>query len=102
MAPARKRATTGDHLQNQSFAAVFVVTSSAAIAAWSIAGWWIGLSRWLRTFGVIVPVVPAALVAAGHLRLGVHGFFVVVIVDAVWAVGAAIELRRSALDPAGL
>ncbi len=85
-----------NHLQNQSFAAVFVVASSAAIVAWSIAGWQRGLSRWLRTFGVTVPVVLTAFVVAGRLRLGVHGFFVVVLVEAVWAVGAAIELRRSA------
>jgi hypothetical protein len=83
-------------LLNQSFAMLFVLASTAGIVAWSLAGWRRGLPRWLSRFGVVGPVLVAALVVVGHLRLDVHGFFAVVLVQAVWTLGAALTLRRPA------
>lgn len=83
-----------NHLQNQAFARVFVVASAVAIAAWSVAGWRAGLPRWQSRIGVIGPTLVAALVLVGHLRLDVHGFFVVVATSGLWTIGAAWVLLR--------
>ena len=83
-----------NHLLNQSFARLFVVTSTAAIVLWSVAGWHARMPRWLCGFGVVVPMLAMAMMLVGHLRLDVHGFFVIVLTQAVWLVGVAFELRR--------
>lgn len=83
-----------NRLLNRSCAALFVMASTAAIVAWSAAGWRRALPRWVSRFGVVGPVLVAGLVLVGHLRLDVHGFLAVVLVEAVWTVGVARSLRR--------
>lgn len=80
---------------NQGFAKVLGVASSAAIALFSGA---ILASRALpRALGVCGLLVGIAIVAAlvlGFLRLDVHGFGLVVLVQGAWFVAAGVLLRR--------
>jgi hypothetical protein len=80
---------------NQAFARMYVFASSAAILLWSIA---IVRERKLATglgvYGLVSGVLLVALVGAGHLRLNVHGFGVVVLIQSIWFVVAGVLLWR--------
>ena len=84
-------------LLNQAFAGVLVLASSVAIVLWSAA---IVRSRVLARgigfYGVVSgPVIIIALVS-GHLTLDIHGFGLVVLVQAVWfIVVGSLLCRRS-------
>jgi hypothetical protein len=88
-----------NHMLNQAFAQVLVGASSVAIGLWSVE---ILRSRLLRRATGIMGCAAAVLVLAalfsGHLRMDVHGFGAVVLVQAIWLVMAGLELRRA--DPA--
>lgn len=87
--------TLNGHI-NQAFALVFVVASSAAIVLWSAAilknKTFVGA---LGIYGCILGPVAIVAVVSGHLRLNVHGFGLVVLVQAVWFITAAVQLWRS-------
>jgi hypothetical protein len=78
---------------NQAFAKVYTVASSAAIALWSLrairlgGGW-----RAPGIFGLLAGAAPAAGVLASALPLNVHGFGMVVLVQAVWTLWIATRL----------
>lgn len=80
---------------NQSFARIFVVGASVAIIGWST----IMVRR--RVFGaagvigVIVGMLPLFGVLVGHLRLDVHGFGAVVILQTIWWVVVGRTLLRA-------
>ena len=81
---------------NQSFILLYVVSSALAIVCWSAAilkGKSFG--RWLGTYGCIFGPLVALAVLSGHVRLNVHGFGLVVLVEAVWFVGVGLTLWRS-------
>lgn len=81
---------------NQACAALFV----AAFAATVVVSSWFGrgrLPRWLGAFGVGSSVLLLGALLIGHLRLGVHGFGLVVVAQSVWMFGAAHALWRGSL-----
>lgn len=81
---------------NQSFILLYVVASSAAIVCWSAAILRSSsFARWLGTYGCIFGPLTALAVLSGHVRLNVHGFGLVVLIDAVWFIGAGVALWRS-------
>ncbi|MBL8738284.1 MAG: hypothetical protein JNL12_17775 [Planctomycetes bacterium] len=81
---------------NQASAALFVVAFAVTVVVSS----WFGrgrLPRWLSAFGLGSSVLLLAALLLGHLRLGVHGFGVVVVAQSVWMFGTARVLWRGAL-----
>lgn len=92
-------------LFNQAFAKIDVVAGSAAIFLWSIAIWrGRTLPRALALYGFVIGPVLALLVIAGHLRLDVHGFGAVVLLQGIWFAAAGVVLLRrpgkTSLQPA--
>lgn len=79
---------------NQSFAKIFVVGASVAIIMWSAT-----MVR-RREFGaaggigLVVGVLPLVGVLAGHLRLDVHGFGAVVVLQTIWWLVIGVALLR--------
>jgi hypothetical protein len=73
-----------------------VIASSAAILLWS---WAIlahaRLSRVAGVFGAIIGVVVLAATTIGHLRLDVHGFGAVVLLQGFWLIAVGVLLTRS-------
>ena len=84
---------------NQAFALVFVVASSAAILLWSSAILRDGqLARGVGTYGCILGPISLLAVLSGHLQLGVHGFGLVVVGQALWFIPAGVSLCRSKIS----
>src|ERR1051325_1455626 len=80
---------------NQAFATIFVVASSAAIVLWSAAMLRSGsFSRPLGISGCIVGPITEIAVLSGHIRLNVHGFGMVVLVQAIWFISAGVLLWK--------
>jgi len=81
----------------QGFAQVFVAASSGAIVLWSASILRSrALGRGVAIYGLLIgPVIVIAL-ASGHLKLRVHGFGLVVVLQAVWLiiVGVLMWLPR--------
>ncbi len=82
-------------LINQGFAKVSVVATSSAILLWS---WAILQSHRLpRAAGVAGALIGGLVVLAvlsGHLRLGLHGFGLVVVAQSVWMIWLGVVLLR--------
>ena len=82
---------------NQAFAQVFVMASSVAVTLWSAALVSDrGLPRALGLYGLLMSALLALALASGHLTLGVHGFGLVTLAQAVWFVGAGVLSWRPA------
>jgi len=80
---------------NQAFARVFVVAAAAAIVLWSVAILRTGaLARALGWYGCLLGPVTVFAVIPGHLRLDPHGFGLIVLGQAVWFIGAGVQLWR--------
>lgn len=86
---------TYTHMLNQGFAKVVVAAASVAIGLWSAE---ILRTRAMRrgtgVFGCVVAAAALLALLSGHLRLDVHGFGAVVLLQAIWLAAAGIELRR--------
>ena len=84
-------------LLNQAFARIYTLLASVAIALWSVA---MVRSRKLPLaagiYGLVIAPVIFVAVASGHVRLDVHGFGAVVLLQGIWfvATGAALYRRR--------
>jgi hypothetical protein len=80
---------------NQAFAMVFVVAVSVAIVLWSVA---IVKSKKLAAsvgiYGCILGPVTIVAVLSGHVTLGVHGFGMIVLCQAIWYVLVGVTLMR--------
>lgn len=80
---------------NQAFAGIFSIGLSAAIVLWSVSivrnG---GLPRWIAVYGCVAAPLFAVLVVVGHVRMDVHGMIVLVLIQAVWYVGAGVVMCR--------
>jgi hypothetical protein len=88
-------------LFNQAFAKIFVVASSTAILLWSLSilrGR--TLPRALALYGLLISPLLIALVVTGSLRLDVHGFGLVVLLQALWFTAAGVLLLRGDAAPA--
>lgn len=81
---------------NQSFARILVATSSTAIAVWSFE---IARTRLMpRAIGVFGCAAAALILLAlfwGGLRMDVHGFGAVILLQAIWLIIVGVELRRT-------
>jgi hypothetical protein len=83
-------------LLNQAFARIYVVASSAALLLWSLTilrGR--TLPRGIAVYGLVISPVLLALVVTGSLRLDVHGFGLVVLLQSIWFTIAGICLLRA-------
>jgi hypothetical protein len=82
---------------NQAFARILAVASSAAIILWSVA---IVRSRSLARgagfYGLVVGSAIVVAVGSGYLSLDVHGFGLVVLLQAIWFIAVGILLWRLA------
>jgi hypothetical protein len=82
---------------NQTFAQIYSVAASLAIVLWSASilrnG---GLVRRIALYGCMLPPLLIVLIAAGHIRLNVHGMAAVVLVHAVWFIGVGMQLYKHA------
>src|SRR5262245_39654392 len=86
-----------NHMLNQAFASILVVGSSAAIALWSLEIVKSGaLARWVGVYGLGTGLLAVLAHLSGHLRLDVHGFGLVVLVQSVWFVSVGVLLWRAA------
>ncbi len=97
-APAREGWETlldYNYFLNQAFARVYVVASFAAIFLWSLA---IVRTRALPAgvgvYGLVMAPVAILAVVSGHVRLGVHGFGLIMLVQGLWLVAAGVRLLR--------
>jgi hypothetical protein len=81
---------------NQGFANVYVMAASLAIVLWSAA---IVRSRAMSAALGVYGLISAALVilgvGAGHVRLNVHGFGMVVVLQAIFFIIAGANLLRT-------
>lgn len=81
---------------NQAFATVFVVGWSVAIGVWSVAivrsG---GFARWVGWYGLTIAGALLLITALGRLRLDVHHFGLIVLVQGVWTLAVGGQLVRT-------
>ena len=88
-------------LLNQAFARIYTLLASIAIALWSVA---IVRSRTLPRaagiYGLVIAPVIFVAVASGHVRLDVHGFGAVVLLQAIWSIAVGAALYRTRPVPA--
>jgi len=81
---------------NQAFSGIFAVGSAAAIALWSfVIVRKRKVSSALGVYGLLLGAVVVIAVLRGALRLGVHGFALLVVSEASWLIAAGILLLRS-------
>jgi len=80
---------------NQAFAKVLTVSSAAAILLWSAALLRRTLARGVAVYGIAVSAITVVGVASGHLRLGVHGYGLVVLTQAAWFIAVGLMLWRA-------
>jgi hypothetical protein len=78
-------------LLNQGFTQIFVIGAATAILLWSLA---LGGEPGLKWYGILSSLATVLVVAAGLLKLDVHGFGLVMIVQAVWLCVAGVRLMR--------
>jgi hypothetical protein len=79
---------------NQVFARILASASSLSIVLWSLTIWKTrALSREIGLYGILSGTMIIALAAPGFLRLDVHGFGLVVLLQAVWFITVGIQLR---------
>ncbi len=79
----------------QAFTRVLVLMSSVAIVLWSISVVKIRqLGTSLGIYGCILGPVTVIAVFSGHLKLGVHGFGMIVLCQAIWYIAIGVGLWR--------
>lgn len=79
---------------NQTFSKIYSVASSVSILLFSIAvlrGRLLG--RGLAIYGCILAPIVMLAIGSGHLRMDVHGMAAVVVGQALWYIGAGLQLR---------
>jgi hypothetical protein len=81
---------------NQTFARIFAVAASVSVALWSVSALRNGgLGRGMAVYGIVVGPLVIIGVFAGHLRMDVHGFGMIVLAQTIWFTGAGLQLCRS-------
>ncbi len=84
-----------NHQLNQACAKVFVVGASLAIIAWSHAISVLGsYERRVGWFGWFVGLGSMAGLFSGHVRMDVHGFGAIVLLQAIWNICIGVSLLR--------
>jgi hypothetical protein len=80
---------------NQTFALVLVMAASVAILLWSIS--MLKSKKFaaaLGIYGCVLGTVTIILVGSGHVKLGVHGFGMIVVAESIWYVIVGVMLMR--------
>ena len=81
---------------NQAFARILASASSMSIVLWSISIIKTrALSRAIGLYGILAGTLIFSIAAPGFLRLDVHGFGMVVLLQAVWFITVGILLRKA-------
>jgi hypothetical protein len=80
---------------NQAFARIYTILASIAIALWSVE---IVRTRVLPRaagiYGLVIAPVIFIAVGSGHVRLDVHGFGAVVLLQGIWLIAVGTALYR--------
>jgi hypothetical protein len=85
---------------NQAFSSIYTVASSVAVVLWSASALRHGgLGRGIAIYGCIVAPVLFIGICAGHLKMNVHGMTAVVLAQAIWFIGAGVQLRNDTSTP---
>ena len=85
---------------NQAFARISTLLASIAIALWSIPIVRTRrLPRAIGIYGLVMAPVVFVVVGSGHIRLDVHGFGAVVLLQAIWSIAAGTALYRTSRNP---
>ena len=85
---------------NQAFSRIYSVATATAIILWSAAAMRRGgLPRALAIYGCLVAPIVALLVIAGHLRMDIHGFAIVVVSQGIWFFATGITMVRRGRFP---
>ena len=80
---------------NQAYSAVYTLASAAAMAVWSLGLWSSRKLRGLAILGLAVAAGQALFMAfGGNDALSVHGFMLIIIAQAAWAIGIGLALIR--------
>ena len=80
---------------NQAFARILATNSGIAIMLWSIAmNRQTSFSRAISVYGIVTGALVATAVGSGHVRLDVHGFGAVTLLETIWLVATGIALMR--------
>ena len=81
---------------NQAFARIYTLLAAIAIALWSVpmARTRI-LSRATGIYGLVISPVIFIVVGSGHVKLDVHGFGAVVLLQGIWLIATGAALHRS-------
>lgn len=86
---------------NQAFAGVLVVASWGAVMLWSLEILRVGrLARGVGAYGLVAGLLALGGFLAGHVRLDVHGFGLLVVLQSLWFVAAGVSLWRGAASGA--
>ncbi len=87
---------------NQACAKVFVVGASLAIVAWSNAISGLGnYERRVAWLGWFVGLGSVAALFSGHVRMSVHGFGAIVMLQAIWNMCIGVSLLRDQKNGTG-
>jgi hypothetical protein len=85
---------------NQAFARIYTLLAAIAIALWSIPIVRTRrLPRAIGIYGLVMAPVVFVVVGSGHIRLDVHGFGAVVLLQAIWSIAAGTALYRTSRNP---
>jgi hypothetical protein len=80
---------------NQAFASVFVGLSATAIVLWSVTILRArSFSRGIGIFGSVAGALLLIGMLSGHLRLNVHGFGIIMLLESAWLVAVGVTLLR--------
>ena len=79
-------------LMNQAFAKVFVVASSIAILFWSLAMQRVNIWKPVAIYGLFLAPATILALVSGRLRMDVHGFGMLVVLQAIWFIGVGFAM----------
>jgi hypothetical protein len=81
---------------NQAYAKVFVVLSAIAIVLWSVAILRArSFARGIGIFGCVVGGLLLIGMVSGHLRLNLHGFGTIMLIESAWLIAVGVTLYRA-------
>lgn len=82
---------------NQAFTKVYVISTAFAIIVWSICLWKNknNFSKITAVVGFIISIFCFISILAGHIKLDVHGFGLIVFLQAIWTILTAIYVIKS-------
>jgi len=77
---------------NQAFAKIFVVASCIAILFWSLAMQRHDIWKSTAVYGICFAPIAILALVSGHLSLNVHGFGLLVLLQAIWFISVGVSM----------